>query len=81
MGKPPQNIEKQRQPYIAAPTILPLLTSVRQRAERFRMTSYVWRSIDKDRLGRVSIFGGPRECGGRVVHWMPSNDSETELDV
>jgi hypothetical protein len=27
--------------------------------------------------GRVSLFGGPRECGGLAVQGMPSNDSET----
>jgi hypothetical protein len=30
--------------------------------------------------GRVCIFGGPRQCGGRAVQGMPSNDSETVLD-
>src|ERR1022692_1839155 len=31
-------------------------------------------------LGRVSLFGGPPECGGLAVQGMPSNDSETVLD-
>jgi hypothetical protein len=34
----------------------------------------------EERLGRVSLFGGPRECGGLAVQGMPSNDSETVLD-
>jgi len=33
-----------------------------------------------EELGRVSLFGGPRECGGLAVQGMPSNDSETVLD-
>lgn len=40
MGEPPQNIEKQRQPHIAAPIILPLLTGVRQ-----------WQKHVNERLG------------------------------
>jgi hypothetical protein len=35
---------------------------------------------DTSWLGRVSLFGGPRGCGGLAVQGMPWNDSETVLD-